>query len=291
MSRVALLGIGLMGAPMGERLLDQGLDLTVWNRTAEKAATLVARGAHLAASPRAALAAADVTVLMLRDGPVIRALLLAGDGLPDLTGKTVLQMSTIAPAESRELAAAVEAAGGGYLEAPVLGSTPQARDGKMIVFAGGSPAVFERALEVLRHLGPEPVLVGGVGSAAAVKLALNQIIASHITTFSLALGLVRGSGVDPEAFLAILRKSALHAPAFDGKLPRILGGDFGNPNFPTEMLRKDVDLALAEAGHLGLDATALAGIRQVIDKAVAAGFGRDDYAAIAAVIAPPKAVS
>jgi len=98
--------------------------------------------------------------------------------------------------------------------------------------------------------------------------------------------LVRASGVAPEAFLGILRKSALHAPAFDGKLPRILGGDFGNPNFPTEMLLKDVDLALSEARHLGLDATALEGIRQVVEKAVAAGFGRDDYAAVSAVIAP-----
>lgn len=130
--------------------------------------------------------------------------------------------------------------------------------------------------------------VGGLGSAAAVKLALNQIIASHITALSLALGLVRGSGVPPELFMDILRKSALYAGAFDGKLPRLLDRDFKNPNFPTEMLLKDVDLALSEARDLELDPSALNGIRQVLENAIACGFARDDYSAVYAVVDPVR---
>ncbi len=285
---VSVLGTGLMGAPMAHRLLDRGFAVTVWNRTEEKLAPLAERGAVAAPSPRAALAASEVSLLLLRDGPVTRTLLLEGEGLPDLAGKTVIQMGTLAPAETQELAEAVQEAGGDYLEAPVLGSTPQAREGKLIVFAGGEDAVYERCRALLAHLGPEPVRVGRLGSAAAVKLALNQIIASHITAISLALGLVRGSGVAAETFMDILRKSALYAGSFDGKLPRLLDRDFGNPNFPTEMLLKDVDLALSESRDLELGTGALEGIRTVIENAIASGFGRDDYSAVYAVIDPVR---
>lgn len=283
---VSVLGTGLMGAPIAQRLLDLGHGVTVWNRTAGKLTPLVERGAVAARSPLEALADAEVSLLLLRDGPVIRDLLLEGEGLPGLAGKTVIQMGTIAPAESLDLAEAVQEAGGDYLEAPVLGSTPQAREGRLIVFAGGDEEVYARRRPLLAGLGPDPVRVGGLGSAAAVKLALNQIIASHITALSFALGLVRGSGVSPETFMDILRKSALYAGTFDGKLPRLLDRDFARPNFPTEMLLKDVDLALSEARDLELDPSALLGIRQILERALTCGFARDDYSAVYAVIDP-----
>jgi 3-hydroxyisobutyrate dehydrogenase len=286
--KVSVLGAGLMGAPMAERLLDGGHQLTVWNRTAAKLAPLTARGAAPAASPREALAASEASLLMLRDGPVTERLLLEGDGLPDLAGRTLIQMGTISPAESQALAEAVAEAGGDYLEAPVLGSTPQAREGKLLIFAGGDPDLFERWLPLLAELGIGPRRVGRIGSAAAVKIALNQVIASHVTALSLALGLVRGGGVSPEIFMDILRKSSLYAAAFDGKLPRLLARDFAAPNFPTEMLLKDVDLALGEARDLELDGSALAGIRQVLSRAVDGGWGRDDYSAVYAVIDPER---
>lgn len=285
---VAVLGTGLMGAPIAQRLLDQEHEVTVWNRTAAKLMPLTERGARAATSPRQAIEEAEVALLLLRDGPVIRELLLAGEGLPELAGRTVIQMGTIAPAESLELAEAVQEAGGDYLEAPVLGSTPQAREGRLILFAGGEEEIYRRWRPLLSCLGPDPVRVGGLGSAAAVKLALNQIISSHITALSFALGLVRGSGVSPELFMDILRKSALYAGAFDGKLPRLLERDFKHPNFPTEMLLKDVDLALSQARELELDPSALNGIRQILERAIACGFALDDYSAVYAVIDPER---
>ncbi|HEV7671281.1 MAG TPA: NAD(P)-dependent oxidoreductase [Thermoanaerobaculia bacterium] len=284
--RIALLGTGLMGYAMAERLLEQGADLSVWNRTRAKAEPLGEQGARVEDSAIGAIESAGVgglVLAMLRDASAIRSAL---DGaLPALSGKTFVQMSTIAPGESRALAAEIEAAGGAYLEAPVLGSTPQARGGTLQVLVGGDPELFSRFKETLALLGP-PTLVGPVGQGAALKLALNQLIPNLIAAFSLSLGLVRRSGVDLDLFLGILRKSALYAPSFDGKLPKIRIRDFSEPSFPAELMLKDLDLIRAECETLGLDATVADAVRDVLVRTVEGGQGGADYSALYEVIDP-----
>jgi len=284
--RIALLGTGLMGYSMAERLLEQGAELSVWNRTRAKAEPLGAQGAQVADSPREAIEAAGdggVVIAMLRDAPALGEAL--DRALPALLGKTFVQMSTIAPGESRALSAEVEAAGGGYLEAPVLGSTPQARSGTLQVLVGGDPDLFARLEKTLGLLGPL-TLVGPVGQAAALKLALNQLIPNLIAAFSLSVGIVRRSGVDLDLFLGILRKSALYAPTFDGKLPKLRARDFAQPSFSTELMLKDVDLIRAECETLGLDATVADALRDVLVRTVESGQGGADYSALYDVIDP-----
>jgi 3-hydroxyisobutyrate dehydrogenase-like beta-hydroxyacid dehydrogenase len=285
--KIAFLGTGLMGRPMAERLLSSGYELIVYNRTPEKAEPLRQKGAELAATPAQALRAAELAILMLADASAIEETLFAtGDTQPLFKGRTVLQMGTISPEQSLDFQKRIEGSGGEYMEAPVLGSTPQAGEGKLTVMVGSTPSQYERWAEVLKKLSPEPLHIGPVGKAAALKLALNQLIASLATAFSFSLGLVRRREIDVEKFMRILRQSAFYAPTYDQKLPRYLSRDFSSPHFPTKHLLKDIRLMVAEGEALGLETTALEGVRKIVEKALGRDLGGLDYSSVYEAIDP-----
>jgi 3-hydroxyisobutyrate dehydrogenase-like beta-hydroxyacid dehydrogenase len=171
--KIAFLGTGLMGEPMALRLLAAGMPMIAYNRTPEKLATLQKAGAEIADAPAAAIRASDYVVLMLSDAPAIAETLFSDITKSELKGKTVISMSTISPSQSRALCDAAVAAGGEYLEAPVLGSTPEAKAGTLTVMVGATEAQYQRCLPILRYFGQEPRLLGEVGAASATKLALN----------------------------------------------------------------------------------------------------------------------
>lgn len=284
---VAVLGVGLMGRPMAERLKASGHAVAVYNRTKDKIADLPAQGIGVADHPEGAIRAASCVVLMLADVMAIREVLLTGPAQRELAGRTVIQMGTIGPWESRALQQDVEAAGGAYLEAPVVGSIAEARAGTLIVMVGAGPAQFARWSDLLRCLGPEPRLIGPVGQAAALKLALNQLLACQMAAFALSVGLIQREGIPVETFMAILRNSTLYATAFDKKLSRVLNRDYGNPNFSTRHLLKDVDLFLMEATARGLETGGLDGIRPLLKKTIAQGLADMDYSALYQAVHPP----
>lgn len=276
---ITLVGSGLLGTAIGERLLARGYRLHVWNRRQERAQTLVAAGAQLASSPAEAVAAGELVITVLSDGPITAEVLLnqAGTALP---GRLVLQVATIAPAESCALAIALQQRGARYLETPVLGSRPEALAGCLQVMVGGELADLERARPVLIALGGEPRHLGPVGAALHTKLALNQLIASLTHSFSLALHVVQQAGVEVETFMAILRESALYAPTFDKKLAKELADDYSNPNFPTAHLRKDLQLFLTAAAALQLETQGLRGLAELLERATAAGLDELDYSSL-----------
>ena len=285
---IALFGTGLMGAPLAERLLDAGYRLVVWNRTPEKAEPLVARGALRAETPAQAVRSADVLITWLADQRAIQEVLFPAERASLLEGKTLLQMATIGPSHSRALEDAAIAHGAQYLEAPVLGSIPEARKGSLLLMVGASAAQFERFQPLLSVFGENPLHVGPVGQAAAMKLAFNQLIAGLTASFSLSLGLIQKEGVRVELFMDMLRDSALYAPTFDKKLLRMLQRDYANPNFPTRHLLKDADLFLDAADEHGLTAACLQGVRDTVAVALAKGLGDMDYSAINDIIHPPS---
>jgi len=221
---ISLLGTGLLGAAISERLLACGHRLTVWNRTPGRYFPLLALGARAAASPAEAVAAGELVITVLNDGPTTSSILLEQAGMA-LGGKLVLQVATIAPRESEALATGLAELSAELLETPVLGSKPEALSGCLQLMVGGSAAALELARPVLAHLGGEPHHLGPVGAALTTKLALNQLIASLTHSFSLSLHLVQRAGVDVEKFMAILRASALYAPTFDKKLAKELADD------------------------------------------------------------------
>jgi 3-hydroxyisobutyrate dehydrogenase len=294
--KIGLIGTGLMGLPMAQRLLDAQGSLVVYNRTAAKLEPLRQAGATIASSAAEVLQQCQGVIVMLSDAAAIRNVLLGdtllgdtllGDtllGAADLTDRTVIQMGTIAPSESRSLQEAIVAAGGHYLEAPVLGSIPEAKAGKLLVMVGASPEQFQQWLPVLQHFGANPQRIGEVGSAAALKLALNQLIGSLTTAFALSLGFIQQQGVAVETFMEILRESALYAPTFDKKLQRMVEGDYTNPNFPTKHLLKDTRLFLKEATASGLQVNSLEGVRQILEIAQTLGLADADYSALFAAV-------
>lgn len=288
MATVGFIGTGLMGLPMAERLLAAGLSVIAYNRTSTKLEPLRQAGAAIAQSPIEVLQQADCVLLMLTDATAIQTVLLSPEARSALAGRTIIQMGTIAPAESCAIAAEVEAAGGNYLEAPVLGSIPEAKAGNLIVMVGSSPELFQRWLSLLQHLGPEPQLIGAVGSAAALKLALNQLIGSLTTAFALSLGFVMRQGVDVEAFMNILRDSTLYAPTFDKKLPRMVERNYANPNFPTKHLLKDMNLFLGAAESVGLNVSSLEGVRTILEIAQKMNLAEADYSALFSAVNPPN---
>ncbi len=282
---IGVIGTGLMGAPMAERLLANQVALVAYNRTPEKLTSLRQLGVELAASVPDLLHQCNAVILMLSDAAAIQTVILAEDVTPSLAGRTLIQMGTIGPSESRWIAEAVQANGGEYLEAPVLGSIPEAKAGTLQVMVGATPAQFQQWSPLLSHLGT-PVLIGEVGTAAALKLALNQLIAALTTAFGLSLGLVQRQGVEVETFMQILRQSALYAPTFDKKLQRMVEQNYANPNFPTKHLLKDTNLFLTEAKAAGLQVDSLTGVRQILEMACQLGLAEADYSALFAAVNP-----
>ncbi|MBK6406831.1 MAG: NAD(P)-dependent oxidoreductase [Holophagales bacterium] len=281
MSDVSLLGTGLLGTPIALRLASTGLEVTVWNRTVSKAEPLREAGLEVARTAAGALLASPVAILMLADAPAIREVLFAADALAALAGRTVVQMGTIGPDESRAFAAEVAAAGGEWVEAPVLGSIPQADSGTLQVMVGGAAVQLERLGPLLARLGTDVRHVGNVGSAAALKLALNQLIGSLTAAFATSLAYVRAEGLDAETFMEILRPSALYAPTFDKKLGRMLDAEYANPTFPLRLLRKDIELFIRGARSAGVTPRVAEAVLAVADTALAKGLADGDYAALA----------
>ncbi|MGQ9873001.1 NAD(P)-dependent oxidoreductase [Leptodesmis sp.] len=277
---IGLMGTGLMGLPMAERLLNTGFSLIAYNRTAEKLAPLQALGATIAPSPQHLIQASTCIILMLTNAEAIREVVLSAACRAELAGKTVIQMGTIAPTESRALQAEILAIGGDYLEAPVLGSIPEAQSGKLIVMVGATSEQFEQWQEVLSCFGPNPRLIGPVGAAAAVKLALNQLIGSLTTAFATSLGFIQRQHASVDLFMEILRESALYAPTFDKKLQRMLDRNYENPNFPTKHLAKDMGLFLTEAQSLGLNPELVMAVQSILTKTLEMGLADKDYSAL-----------
>lgn len=283
---VAFFGTGLMGAPMAARLLQRGHRMTVFNRTPHKTHSLVALGASASASPTEAVAGCDWIILMLSDAAAIGETLLTSQTMPLLRGRNVLNMATVSPQQSRHIADQVTQAGGHYMECPVLGSLPEAKRSTLILMFGGTEKQFHEALPLLQAFGPKPVYIGAVGQASTLKLAMNQLIASLTAAFAVSLAMVRKEGVSVEKFMTVVHESALYAPTYDKKLPRMLDHDYDNPNFPLKHLLKDVRLIKDTAADNGLDVTIMAAIETLLAKGMARGQGDADYAALYSLISP-----
>ncbi|MGB3298210.1 MAG: NAD(P)-dependent oxidoreductase [Phormidesmis sp.] len=282
--QVGILGTGLMGAPMALQLQRSGFEVMAWNRSANKLMPLQPSGVKAAATAMAVVNACDVTITMLSDAAAIESTVLS---LPELLkGRTILQMGTIAPDESRALNEKISAAGGSYLESPVLGSIPQVKAGELLLMVGATPEQYEQWLPVLKCFGPNPQLMGPVGTAAATKLAMNQLIGTLTAAFSMSLGLAQQEGLDLDKFMQIVRESALYAPTFDKKLDRMCDRNFSNPNFPTKHLLKDMNLFVQAAQSKGIETAVAEGVSEVVGKAIAQGLADEDYSAIYSAINP-----
>lgn len=290
---IGVIGTGLMGAPMTLRLLSSGQQVWAYNRTRSKLKPLELAGAKVCATPAEALDQVEAVILMVTNADAIHSTLLCSGGAasesgddPALAGKTVIQMGTIAPAESRALKQNLNDLGAHYLEAPVLGSIPEAKNGSLLVMVGADPEHYRRWTPLLECFGEKVYHVGPVGTAAALKLGMNQLIGSLTAAFAQSLGLMHKEGIDTNIFMEVLRQSALYAPTFDKKLKRMESRNFEDPNFPAKHLLKDMGLFTETAKAEGLDVTAADCVQQLVSRAVAAGLADEDYSALFNIVNP-----
>lgn len=250
--RIALLGTGIMGAPMAANLLAAGFPVTVWNRTADKAAPLAEKGARVAADPASALAVADVAITMLADGPTVDAVLFGSAAVAALRpGALVIDMSSIPPATARDHAARLAARGVGYLDAPVSGGEVGARAGTLAIMAGGAEADFDRAASVFLPLG-RAVRVGPAGAGQVAKLCNQAIVGITIGAVSEALLLAEAAGADPRAVQAALAGGFADSRILQLHGSRMIERTFVPGGKVTTQV-KDMETIVALARENGLD--------------------------------------
>lgn len=280
-TRIAFCGLGQMGAPMAARLLDAGHDLTVWNRTPDRAASLVERGAHQAASPADAAGRAEVVVTMLADPAALEEVVSGPEGVAAgiSSGATFVEMSTVGPDALRDLATRLPD-GVDVLDAPVLGSIPQATNGALKVFVGGDVAVFERCRGVLEAMGT-PTHLGPLGAGASMKLVANSTLGALMCGLAEAMALADALGLDEAAVLDILVESPIGKTA-GSKRAMIEGGEYRPPNFKLSLAAKDMALVTAAAEAAGVDLRLAPAARAWFEAAETAGLGDRDYSAVIA---------
>jgi 3-hydroxyisobutyrate dehydrogenase len=280
--KIAFLGLGAMGSRMAARLLDTGHALTVWNRSPAAADALVAAGATLAPSPRAAAQGVEVVISMLRDDDVSRHVWLDGESgaLAGMTpGTLAIESSTLTPGWVRELGQAVAARGAALLEAPVAGSRPAAQNGQLVMLAGGEQAALERAQPLLAVLGSATHHVGPLGAGALAKLATNTLLGMHVAALAEVIPMLRRTGADVEATLKAIAGTPVWAPVDQVISGSILAQAFA-PQFPIALLEKDFGYMLDVAG--GPEKLPLAQtVRDSLQQAMAAGWGDLQMTALA----------
>ena len=277
--RLGLIGTGLMGKPMAQKIIESEFDLNIFNRTASKVESLIEIGANSFVDINKFFRESDVIIIMLSNYDAIEEVLF-GSNIGQFTNKTIIQMSTIAPTESIELEARINKLRGEYFEAPVLGSLNQILAKELIVLVGGTESQFLKWKELFESFSNKIMHIGKVGKASAIKLALNQLIISETAAFSMSLGYVRENNLDIEKFMDILRSSALYAPTFDKKLPNFVERNFENPNFPVKHLLKDLDLMLHEFADKNINTDTLKGVRKILLDSIKQGDADKDYSAI-----------
>lgn len=275
-------GLGQMGAPMAANLLARGLEVAVWNRTPGKAEELARAGARVARSPADAAAGADALVTMLGAPDALDEVLFGASGVAAglRPGATVIEMSTVGPA-AIERARARLPAGIEMIDAPVLGSVPQATSGELTIFVGGDDAAFERWGPVLAAMG-RPLHLGPSGSGAAMKVVVNSTLVAAMGALGEALALADGFGLDEGKVLDVLAGSPLGATV-GRKRDAISSGSYP-PNFKLALARKDARLVAEAAASVGVELRVAPEAKRWYDDADEAGSGALDYAAVIAHI-------
>jgi 3-hydroxyisobutyrate dehydrogenase len=250
---VGLIGLGLMGGPMGQNLLRAGFPVVVWNRTKAKADDLVREGAKLAADPGAVAGEADVLITIVSDPAALEEVLFGARGAIEALrpGSTLVDSSTVSPELARQIAAACAEHGVDFLDAPVTGGTWGAKKGELVFMIGGKAEVLERVRPVLEAVGKKFLLLGPSGAGQTVKLGMNLLLALQVDAFAEALALVTAGGVPAEKLIEVLQSSMARSGVLDVKAPMMVKGEFP-ASFPLRLMHKDVRLALELARNKGV---------------------------------------
>jgi 3-hydroxyisobutyrate dehydrogenase-like beta-hydroxyacid dehydrogenase len=286
MAKLGFVGLGVMGGGVARRLLAASHELHGWNRTPEKAAPLVAEGLVLEESPRAVAEQADVVFTMVTNVPALRAVaegeggIIAGLG----PGKVWVDMTTAAPAVSRELAERVRETGADMVDAPVSGSVSTLEEGRLSIMVGGNEETFRRVEPILLDIGPKVTRVGDNGQALLLKIAINLSLHVQMVAFCEGLLLAEKDGIDREVALDVMLGSVIASPMLKYRAPFIL--DMPDEAwFNVNMMQKDMLLALEAGRQLDVSMPTTAITNELLTAARAMGLEHNDFAVVYEVLA------
>ena len=255
--RIGFIGLGLMGRPMSLNLLKAGHSVTVWNRTASRAADVVAAGGKLAKTPREAAAASDILFTIVSDPPALEEILWGHDGKDDgalaglRAGSIYVDSSTISPVMARRISAACGERNVRFLDAPVTGGDWGAREGNLVFMIGGDAETLRAVEPVLGVLGKKWFHLGPNGAGQTIKLAMNGILALQVGAMAEALAVVKRAGLGEDQLIEVMQSSMARSGLLDLKAPLMVKGDY-KPSFPLRLMHKDMRLALELARNQGV---------------------------------------
>ena len=282
-NRVAFFGLGIMGGPMAANLARAGFAVSVWTRTREKAERFAAdHGVPAGATPAETAEGADALISILPDAPQVEAVLFGDDGAAAALapGALVVDMSTIAPSASVQMAERLTGEGFDFLEAPVSGSRPKAEDGTLTIMAGGPEQAFARAQPLFDVLGERIVHVGPQGHGQLAKLLTNVMGAVNAAALAESVVAVRAAGIDAEAFLNVAEGSAGNSAMVTLKGSPMFEGRFEPALFKLEHMLKDIRHCIDEARALGVELRLGTLAETLYAKAAGEGHGEEDFAAV-----------
>jgi 3-hydroxyisobutyrate dehydrogenase len=255
--KIGWIGLGNMGTPMSQRLIKAGYALTAYNRNPAKEEVLKLMGATVVSSPLLLMEQADVIILMVTDDQAIREIFTGDNGLlgAKTSGKIIINMSTVSPGISREMASLCEKQGNHYLDAPVSGSVKQAEEGQLVIMVGGNETLLEKVKPIFKNLGRLTLLVGGTGAGNKAKLAVNILLAFHAQGLAEAVVFARQNEIKIEDLVTLINNSALGNVFAKIKGDAILQNNY-TAAFALKNIAKDLRLAKDEglATPMGLTA-------------------------------------
>jgi 3-hydroxyisobutyrate dehydrogenase len=280
--RIAFLGLGIMGSRMAANLVNAGHELRVWNRTASTAEQFAAQhGAVAAPTPAAAADGCELVFTMVVDGDQVRDVLLSDGGAADgaAAGTTMVDCSTIGPAATLEIGAALADRGLSLVDAPVTGSSPKAQDGTLTFMVGGTAEQFAAVTPALQAMGELIVHAGSLGQGQMVKLINNAAAAANAATLAQALIVGKRAGVDLDALVEVMGSGAGGSVMLDLKAGPMRRHDYSTL-FKLEHMLKDVRLCLEEGQRLGVPFQSAAFVREILSAGMGMGHADDDFAAM-----------
>jgi 2-hydroxy-3-oxopropionate reductase len=280
-TRVGFIGLGIMGKPMAKNLIEAGFPLTVHNRSRASVDELVKHGAAAADSPREVASVVDVIITMLPNSPDVEAVALGPGGIKDgaTSGQLFIDMSTINPIVSQQIARELSTAGVDMVDAPVSGGEKGAIEATLSIMAGGEVQHFERALPIFQALGKTITHMGSLGSGGFTKLANQIIVAVNLTAIGEALVFGAKAGVDPQKMIRALSGGLAGSKALDQKSEKILSGDF-TPGFKVDLHFKDLNLIKEAAQAIGVAIPATSFVEQLFEVLRTRGRGGLDHSSL-----------
>ncbi len=282
---IAVIGLGIMGAPMAENLLEAGHEVIGYNRSVEPMEALVATGGERAASAEDAAAAADVTITCLPDSDVVARVMRADDGViaGATPGSIVIDMSTISPTVTRELAEELGDADVAMLDAPISGGEEGAIEGTLSIMVGGTASVLEEVRPILAVLGETVTHCGDHGAGQVTKASNQIVVANTMAAVSEALLFAERAGANLEAVVEAISGGAAGCWTLDHRAPSMIRGDF-EPGFFAEYQYKDLRIANRAGQEFGVPMPTTASTHELYKSAVELGYGRDDNSGVLQVL-------